>query len=268
MSYDRFESQNRKRAMQNRLDAQSGRSFAGKVYLGSDDSRAVTSAATPNNLPSNSPTNATARAGDDNAEAVASKIPEAASPSAEGQLPLDGNKPTVAELGLRYTRALVLLAATFATSCLALNPQPSTPDSRWLDAVALVESSNNSSAIGDGGRARGVFQFHRDAWEVARRLNPAVVEYVTGSTNAAQSRLAAAAYLTWLRQRFAANGVTMPTDAQLYAAYNCGFAGFKVKYKFDVARTPKSTQRACARIEKKIAALSRGAAAAATAATK
>ena len=238
MSYDRFESKNRKRAMQNR-------SLTGKMYFA------------PSNLPSPSPTHPPQKPEADNGSAAASKLPTAAASSAVGTFGLrqhdaalergDMSPRLKAQPSLRTPklfRALLLAVTTFTRVASA-----SPADARWLDAVALVESSNNSSAIGDGGRARGSFQFHRDAWEVARGIDTRVVEYYRGSTNAAQSRLAAAAYLTWLRQRFAANGVAMPTPSQLYAAYNCGFAGFKTKYKFDVARTPRSTRAACARLE-------------------
>ena len=143
---------------------------------------------------------------------------------------------------------LFLVLALVATTCLAA-ASASPGDARWLNALALVESSNDSSAIGDGGRARGVFQFHRAAWEVARRRNPAVVEYHAGSMSPAAARLAAVTYLGWLRERFVAHGISAPTAGQLYAAYNCGFAGF-ARRGFDVRRTPATTQRACARMEK------------------
>lgn len=225
-----------------------GRSLTGRLYLGDGVSRLASGEGQPKNqdskpktladLQSNSPTNSPQKPEADTGSAAASKLPVTAASSVAGKL----------------SRALVIIASTVLLGCAAF---ASPADAQWLRAVALVESSNDSSAIGDGGRARGLYQFHRDAWEVARRVDPKVVEYYQGSTNAAQSHLAAAAYLTWLRQRFTANGVSMPTDAQLYAAYNCGFAGFKVKYKFDVSRTPRSTQSACAKL---IAALSRGAA--------
>jgi hypothetical protein len=56
-----------------------GRSYAGKIYLPE----------------TNSPTNTTARAVADTAEAVASKLPAAAAASAAGQLPLDVTQPPV-----------------------------------------------------------------------------------------------------------------------------------------------------------------------------
>lgn len=147
-------------------------------------------------------------------------------------------------------KLFLALAAIATTWVCAASASPA--DTRWLDAVALIESSNDSTATGDGGKARGMFQFHRDAWEDARRINPELVEYISGANDPKRSRLAATAYLTWLRQRFSANGIQSPTASQLYAAYNCGFDGFKKKYKFDVKCTPRTTRKACAKLESKL----------------
>lgn len=41
---------------------------------------------------------------------------------------------------------------------------------RLLDAIAKVESRHNPSAIGDGGRACGVYQIHRSYWADGTKL--------------------------------------------------------------------------------------------------
>jgi hypothetical protein len=41
---------------------------------------------------------------------------------------------------------------------------------RLLDAIAHVESHNEADAIGDGGRALGVYQIHRAYWTEGTRL--------------------------------------------------------------------------------------------------
>jgi hypothetical protein len=41
---------------------------------------------------------------------------------------------------------------------------------RLLDAIAAVESRNNSAAIGDGGEALGVYQIHRAYWADGTRF--------------------------------------------------------------------------------------------------
>ncbi len=47
-------------------------------------------------------------------------------------------------------------------------------DSDWmdklLDAIATVESRNDPTAVGDGGRAAGVYQIHRSYWADATRI--------------------------------------------------------------------------------------------------
>jgi hypothetical protein len=47
-----------------------------------------------------------------------------------------------------------------ATSCAAQDPQ----FERLLDAIAQVESRGDPNAVGDNGRAIGVFQIHRLYW--------------------------------------------------------------------------------------------------------
>jgi len=44
------------------------------------------------------------------------------------------------------------------------------PIERLLDAIAHVESRNDPNAVGDSGRARGVYQVHRLYWEDGTRL--------------------------------------------------------------------------------------------------
>ena len=41
---------------------------------------------------------------------------------------------------------------------------------RLLDAIAKVESRNDSAASGDAGRATGVYQIHRSYWADATRI--------------------------------------------------------------------------------------------------
>jgi hypothetical protein len=41
---------------------------------------------------------------------------------------------------------------------------------RLLDAIAKVESRNDSAAVGDAGRAAGVYQIHRSYWADATRI--------------------------------------------------------------------------------------------------
>lgn len=115
---------------------------------------------------------------------------------------------------------------------------------RILDGIALVESGNNHRAIGDGGKARGAFQFHRAAWAESTRL-----PYSAASTDAA--RAVAYCYLTNLHSRLVTATGTNPTVEQLYAAWNLGFAGFR-RRDFLLSKCPAVTQRAAAKLRRYI----------------
>ena len=47
---------------------------------------------------------------------------------------------------------------------------PADPMDRLLDAIATVESRNDPAALGDAGRAAGVYQIHRSYWTDAIRI--------------------------------------------------------------------------------------------------
>ena len=111
-----------------------------------------------------------------------------------------------------------------------------------LDRIAMIESSGRADAVGDGGRARGMFQLHEAAWSDAKKRNPLVGDYVKQSTKAEASRLAAKTYLTILAERFTLKNQRPPTPGELYACYNMGFAGFS-KIDFDLKRAPKTARR-------------------------
>ena len=126
--------------------------------------------------------------------------------------------------------------------------QSSIVSDKFLDAVAHIESSGRSDVIGDGGKARGMFQLHRAAWSDAQKRNPLVVDYVSGSTNPSASRLAAKTYLNILAERFTLNNKRPPTPGELYACYNMGFAGFS-KIGFELNRAPKTTRNAAQKLK-------------------
>ena len=123
---------------------------------------------------------------------------------------------------------------------------------KFLDAVSEIESGGRSSAIGDGGRARGEFQFWRDSWDSvtalrkARRL-PTKAYHLGATTSLARDY--ARTYFEWLEKGLRRNGVKAPTQGQLYAAWNCGLAGFK-RRQFKVSNCPSHTRKAVERIKK------------------
>ena len=131
----------------------------------------------------------------------------------------------------------VALALRVPPARVAVSPTLSVGEN-FLNAVAMVESSRNPSAIGDGGKATGEFQLHQAARQDARKL----------LGRAGTDRELARAYLTSLAQRLEAKLGRKPSYSQVYAAYNMGYVGFS-RRNFDVSKTPATTQRACKRIE-------------------
>ena len=135
----------------------------------------------------------------------------------------------------------LLIILLSAGSCLA-----QVTDS-FLDRVAFIESSNNPKAIGDGGLARGMFQFHRAAWTDAQRISPAIGDYETGSLCPQRSRLAAKSYLTHLENRFEKRTGRKPSQQELYAVWQCGFGRF-FQLGGKLENCPASTRKACEKI--------------------
>ena len=123
-----------------------------------------------------------------------------------------------------------------------------------IDAIAIVESNFNYSAVGDNGKALGAWQFHRAAWEDVRRVHPVVGQHCIntfGTTNAAAQRLAAETYLAILRKRLAGAGVASPTPAQLLCCWQMGFTGFR-RIGFNAHRAPATTQRAIRKLHNEL----------------
>lgn len=113
---------------------------------------------------------------------------------------------------------------------------------KFLDAVAQVESSGKPNAVGDGGKALGMFQLHRAAWEDAAKIDRSLGDYNTGALNPETSRRAARVYFNALSARLIRAHVAN-SPANLYAAYNLGFTGYS-KRGFSLGKCPATTQRA------------------------
>jgi hypothetical protein len=114
-----------------------------------------------------------------------------------------------------------------------------------VDAVIRIESAGRPAAVGDGGAARGLAQFHSAAWADCTRVR-AARGLPTYPYSQAFNPIAARAYLaTWLAylgDRFARATGRRPTTADLYAMHNLGFSGY-AKRGFDISRCPGITQR-------------------------
>lgn len=83
------------------------------------------------------------------------------------------------------------------------------PDARTLDAIRTVESGGRcNTPDGDGGRALGVYQIHREYWQDACRFDPSLRRrgYEACRTDAAYSRRVVVAYLTHYAGKHATPG--------------------------------------------------------------
>jgi hypothetical protein len=65
---------------------------------------------------------------------------------------------------------------------------------RLLDAIAKVESRHDPDAIGDGGRAAGVYQIHRSYWADGTKFLGVTWDYAM-ATDPAKAREVVRAYL-------------------------------------------------------------------------
>lgn len=123
-------------------------------------------------------------------------------------------------------------------------------DDAFLDKVAMIESSRNPAAVGDGGKALGEFQFHKAAWEqvsASRKAKGKTAHDYSYAHDRAIAREYAREYLGWLERSLEKRLGRKPQEWEIYAAYNRGLGGFaKLGYKFE--NLPPHTQRACSRL--------------------
>lgn len=106
------------------------------------------------------------------------------------------------------------------------------PDS-WLDAVERIETGgekNPDAAVGDGRKARGRFQFHKEAWADCTKLRKEL-GLPTYAYSKAHDRAIATEYartwLTHLRDRVSKAIGRKAYAHETWLAYNLGYTGFK-----------------------------------------
>jgi hypothetical protein len=101
---------------------------------------------------------------------------------------------------------------------------------KWLHAMEQIESGGNPTAIGDGGRARGAFQFHKSAWDFATRIRRKAglpTWPYSKATDQGIARMYAQSYLANLQARLAEDTGRQPRPSEIYLAWNMGYAGFE-----------------------------------------
>lgn len=110
-----------------------------------------------------------------------------------------------------------------------------------VDAVLQVESGGRNVS-GDGGKARGPFQFHEEAWSdcsaVRRKAGLSVYRYSSAS-DPKKAREYARTWLTVLSLRLTKDIGRKPFPGEVWLAYNLGYAGF-AEYRFQWASVPEA----------------------------
>lgn len=131
--------------------------------------------------------------------------------------------------------------------------------SRFLDALALVESGNRNHASGDHGRSIGAYQFTRPAWEQASRLRADALGALVGTNfhvyawryarDPFIARLHADYYWRWIAGGLSVALKREPTPGEIYAGYNLGPSGFW-RYHNKLKFCPATTRLAALKIER------------------
>jgi hypothetical protein len=97
--------------------------------------------------------------------------------------------------GRNESTLLILLIGVFAGPLAAEAPEADFDElERLLDAIAEVESGNDSKAVGDEGRAIGMYQLHRGYWRDGIRILGVEWDYSL-AFKAEKSRRVVKAYL-------------------------------------------------------------------------
>lgn len=131
-----------------------------------------------------------------------------------------------------------MISATLAAAALSMATVPET----WVNAVQHIESGTHSrhDVKGDSGRAAGVFQFWRSAWDDCSKVRKARGEKTYPYSKANDPKAAreyARSWLSYLRARLYVQYGRPPNVGEVWLAYNLGFKGFS-KYGYDMDQVP------------------------------
>lgn len=115
----------------------------------------------------------------------------------------------------------------------------------FLVKVANVESAQNPGAVGDGGKARGLYQFHRRTWEhvsqIRKAEGAAVYAYQPFAHSVGKSTEYALTYSRWLEQALSSR-LGYADEQLIYAAWNAGITKL-LAAQGDLRRMPPITRR-------------------------
>lgn len=120
------------------------------------------------------------------------------------------------------------MTAILMTIASLTNPVPET----WVQAVEYVESGGRGAATpkGDGGKAVGPYQFHKEAWADCSKVRKAAGLSVHPYAKASDPGIArdyAKTWLTHLRYILTAEIGRPANAAETWLAFNLGMKGFR-----------------------------------------
>lgn len=130
------------------------------------------------------------------------------------------------------------LSLLLACSCLGV-------DSAWLNTLAQVESSGNPKAVGDAGKARGLYQMHLETWMDVNAIRERQGKRLYGFEKAFDAKVATEYARCWadaLESRLERSLGRPATGSEVWCAWNIGFHRFKA-LGFDISKTPTITQK-------------------------
>ena len=114
-----------------------------------------------------------------------------------------------------------------------------------IDAIAQVESGGDHQAVGDGTRARGAWQMHKEAWEDAgKRLGTSF--HFSYAHDKGIGRRYAEAYLAIITERLTKRLGRKPTNQEVYACWRLGVGGFFRYPSYD--KLPANIRESCERV--------------------
>ena len=150
-------------------------------------------------------------------------------------------------------KALVLLISCLGVTAHAHDWAPS---QALLDGVRHIESADGRYIVGDHGQSLGEYQLSEAAWlDVSswrKSRGWAVHPYEDHVWNPKVSRAYAAGYLRILHARLESTLKRCPTSAEIYAAYNMGFASF-ARCQYRLAQANSTTAKKSLELQAKVA---------------
>ena len=127
------------------------------------------------------------------------------------------------------------------------------PDT-WLDAVQVIETGghpNPDAAVGDGTRAKGRFQFHKEAWVDCTKVRKAAglkTYPYSKATDPVVAREYAKTWLSYLMHRLTKEIGRPALAGETWLAWNLGFEGFR-RHKFQMSLVPEAKYIKAAKIQ-------------------